>query len=161
MSAFLAQARETEERQGADVCIEIRRPFFDRDLVEFAFATPERLKLRGRTDKHLHRIAMRDIVPEVVRTRPTKASFMVTFLWHLPEFVAELQGDGAREYGKWVAGNRVAETCSELSGCDASDRSQWQFWALFGCGALDSQDRPAQRRLPEEERSSWQRRVSA
>lgn len=44
--------------------LEVRCPFLDRELVEFAVSLPTDLKLRGRTRKHLVKVAFADDVPE-------------------------------------------------------------------------------------------------
>jgi len=49
--------------------VELRYPFLDRDLVEFVFALPLALRIKGdrRLHKYILREAMRGIVPETVR----------------------------------------------------------------------------------------------
>ncbi|HEV2169480.1 MAG TPA: asparagine synthase-related protein, partial [Candidatus Binatus sp.] len=54
---------------------ETRRPFFDRRLIEFAFALPDDQLRRSGVDRYIVRHAMTGILPEVVRTRVTKANF--------------------------------------------------------------------------------------
>ena len=54
---------------------ETRRPFFDRRIIEFAFALPNDQLRRGGFERYIVRNAMTGILPEVVRTRITKASF--------------------------------------------------------------------------------------
>jgi asparagine synthase (glutamine-hydrolysing) len=79
-SGFLAHALELNERWTAARGIEGRHPFFDRRLVEFAFAIPEEQRLRGDQTRFVMREAMRDTLPESVRTRRSKASFTHTFV---------------------------------------------------------------------------------
>jgi asparagine synthase (glutamine-hydrolysing) len=52
--------------------IELRVPFLDHTLVEWAWRLPSRLKLRGRTGKYLLRQATRDLVPPPILERPKK-----------------------------------------------------------------------------------------
>ena len=52
--------------------VELRVPFLDHTLVEWAWRLPSRLKLRGGTGKHLLREATRDLVPREILTRPKK-----------------------------------------------------------------------------------------
>lgn len=54
---------------------EVRLPFLDHRLVEFAFACPAEQKLRNGMTKVLLRSAMRGILPEGVRTRVDKIGF--------------------------------------------------------------------------------------
>jgi asparagine synthase (glutamine-hydrolysing) len=55
--------------------VELRHPFHDRRLTEFLLNVPGGLLLHGREKKYLLRQAMRGTLPELVRTRQTKAPF--------------------------------------------------------------------------------------
>jgi asparagine synthase (glutamine-hydrolysing) len=55
--------------------LETRRPFYDRRLIEFAFALPNDQLRRDGFERFIVRQAMRGILPEAVRTRITKATF--------------------------------------------------------------------------------------
>src|SRR5208282_3268131 len=57
-AAYSQHARDIEEGLAASVGIELRRPLFSAPMVQFAFCTPESIRLRGQTDKYLHRRAM-------------------------------------------------------------------------------------------------------
>ena len=61
--ACLQFGRELSERQAAMCGIERRLPFWDRRIVEAAFATPEWLRSRDGEDKWLHRQAMQSWTP--------------------------------------------------------------------------------------------------
>ncbi len=63
------------EQARARVGLETRHPFFDRRLIEFAFALPNTQLRRDGFERYIVRQAMNGILPEVVRTRITKASF--------------------------------------------------------------------------------------
>lgn len=52
--------------------IEIRSPFLDHRLVEFAFSLPPRFMIRDGATKWLLRQAIKDIVPDMVRNRTDK-----------------------------------------------------------------------------------------
>jgi asparagine synthase (glutamine-hydrolysing) len=49
--------------------LEVRPPFLDHEIVEFAATLPERFKIRGRQQKYLLRRLMRGRLPEAVLTR--------------------------------------------------------------------------------------------
>ena len=51
----------------------------DHRFVQFAFLTPERLRLRGNVSKFIHRQALRDLLPDLVRERTDKAEFSLVF----------------------------------------------------------------------------------
>ena len=72
-------AMEMGERLYAQAGLEVRQPFWNARIVQFALATPERSRLRGGQDKWLHRQAMKGLLPETVLQRSDKAEFSVTF----------------------------------------------------------------------------------
>ncbi len=49
--------------------LEVRPPFLDHRIVEFAASLPESLKIRGSRQKYLLRELMRDKLPQAVLTR--------------------------------------------------------------------------------------------
>jgi asparagine synthase (glutamine-hydrolysing) len=49
--------------------LEVRSPFLDHEVVEFAASLPPELKLRGRTTKYLLKRAMRGTLPAAILTR--------------------------------------------------------------------------------------------
>ena len=55
--------------------VELRFPYWDRDLVEFMLRIPAHQLYRGARYKHVQRNAMRGLLPEIVRLRP-KGSFL-------------------------------------------------------------------------------------
>ena len=59
-----------EDRTSMAHGLEVRVPFLDRDLVEFAWSIPSRLKMRGNTTKHLFRRAMSGMLPEHTLKKP-------------------------------------------------------------------------------------------
>jgi asparagine synthase (glutamine-hydrolysing) len=52
--------------------LEIRSPFLDRELVEFAASLPLEYKLNGRSRKHILKVAFDDILPQEIAKRPKK-----------------------------------------------------------------------------------------
>jgi asparagine synthase (glutamine-hydrolysing) len=67
----------TEDRNSMAHSIEARVPFLDHRLVEYAAALPPGWQMRGPWNKHLLREAMRERIPESVRTRAEKFGFPV------------------------------------------------------------------------------------
>jgi asparagine synthase (glutamine-hydrolysing) len=55
-------------------CVEMRYPFLDRRVVEFALATPVEQKIRPGETRSIVRRALKGIMPEAVRIRRTKCS---------------------------------------------------------------------------------------
>ena len=72
---FLPHAFEHDDRSAAEAGFELRHPFHDRRLVEFAFALPPEQLWRHNQTKFVLRQAMRGLLPERVGQRPGKADF--------------------------------------------------------------------------------------
>jgi asparagine synthase (glutamine-hydrolysing) len=69
---------DIEERFNAYFNIISRRPFFDRRLLEFAFALPEEQRFSLKWPKEVLRRSMENILPENIRWRKGKADFSNT-----------------------------------------------------------------------------------
>jgi asparagine synthase (glutamine-hydrolysing) len=67
---------ERGDRMTMAASVELRPPFLDHRLAEFAFRLPSSLKLRDRTGKWVVRQVARPLLPEVIAHRP-KAGFRV------------------------------------------------------------------------------------
>lgn len=66
------------DRMSMAVSLEVRGPFLDYTLVEFAARLPTELRLRGITGKYLLRRAMQNILPEQILHRP-KLGFNIPY----------------------------------------------------------------------------------
>jgi asparagine synthase (glutamine-hydrolysing) len=76
-----------EDRNSMAHSIEARVPFLDHRLVEFCFRLPFEFKVNGAVTKDVLREAMRDVLPEEVRTRGDKIGFRAepTAAWELAD----------------------------------------------------------------------------
>jgi asparagine synthase (glutamine-hydrolysing) len=72
---------ESGERSGAEHGIDVRHPFFDRRIVEFAVAIPESQRWRDTTTKYVVRQALRDRLPPAVYSRAGKADGSMLVVW--------------------------------------------------------------------------------
>ncbi len=61
--------------------LELRVPFLDHKLVEYAATLPARLKLKGSTGKYLLRQAMKNVLPKQIINRPKKGFPVPTETW--------------------------------------------------------------------------------
>jgi asparagine synthase (glutamine-hydrolysing) len=61
-----------QDKMSMAASIETRVPFLDHELVELAFALPDKSKIRGRVGKNLLRVASRDLLPHQVIDRPKR-----------------------------------------------------------------------------------------
>jgi len=64
-----------EDRSSMAFGLEARVPFLDYRMVEFALGLPGEMKIKGATTKYLVRQALKNILPEAVRTRRDKMGY--------------------------------------------------------------------------------------
>ncbi|QLA15096.1 asparagine synthase (glutamine-hydrolyzing) [Desulfolutivibrio sulfoxidireducens] len=76
--------------------LEVRAPFLDRDLAEFACRLPITMKLRGETRKYILKKAVADILPKEILTRPKRGFLIPSAMWlreslkpHMDELLGE------------------------------------------------------------------------
>ena len=136
-SATNAEARESEERMAAHYGLEIRWPFFNLQLAQFAFSSPDRIRLRGSTHKFVHRQAMHGLLPPVVAERTTKADFMITFRRYLKEMEAVYCNEIASKREDWVVPDKLRDLFRiTQSGPTPNGMPEWQLWGVFCCDAI-------------------------
>jgi asparagine synthase (glutamine-hydrolysing) len=78
--------------------LEVRAPFLDKDLIEFVFPLPSRLKIKGVTAKYLLKQAMKDYLPKSIRNRKKKGFIIPTSLYlqkNLRDLVEDMLGESS------------------------------------------------------------------
>ena len=133
--AYDASAREAEEHIAALAGLELRAPFHNRRMIEFAFASPAHLRLRGRTTKWLHRHALRDLLPLSIRERRSKADFMVVFRNQLDAIGGELNEIELRR-ARWLSPEKVGDLYNSYRAGRLAGHVEWVLWSLIGCDAV-------------------------
>lgn len=131
--AYLQFGRELSERQAAMCGIERRQPFWDRRIVEAAFATPEWLRSRDGEDKWLHRQAMRGLLPLAILQRGDKANFTPVVQQQREEVCHAVQSAISRR-SSWVRAQRVRPPSEYAGRGGLADFAQW---ALVMADALE------------------------
>jgi asparagine synthase (glutamine-hydrolysing) len=134
--AFNITAREWEERFSATLGLELRSPYWNARIVQFAFSTPERLRSLGRSTKRFHRQALRRALPALVLDRTTKADFMVMFRRQLAAEDSDLRAAVSRRSADWVRPDLAGALLDRGPGGPAGSTPEWQLWTLVGCDAL-------------------------
>jgi asparagine synthase (glutamine-hydrolysing) len=76
---FQVHSEEMEDRAATRAGVEQRNPFYDRRIIEFAFALPEDQRWRGRFRKRILRNAVAGLLPPAVGRRHDKAEFSGTY----------------------------------------------------------------------------------
>jgi asparagine synthase (glutamine-hydrolysing) len=111
--------------------LELRVPFLDHKLVEFAAQLPQRMKLQGSTGKVLLRRIMKNVLPASILRRPKKGFPVPTMSWlrgPLKEFTRETllaPGAACRNYFDPQVLQQIVDR-HEARG----DRQQ-EIWALL------------------------------
>jgi len=134
--AYSSFARETEARSMARQGLELRLPFYDPKIIQFALSTPERLRSLGRSTKYFHRRALRGALPESVLRRTTKADFMSTFRRQLDESETELGSRIAERRRNWIEPDRAVSLIERRREPSLAGWVEWRLWSLAGCDAL-------------------------
>jgi asparagine synthase (glutamine-hydrolysing) len=138
-SAYNAHALELEERLASSVGIELRRPFYDANFIQFCFDAPLRLHMRGSVDKYLHRRALANHLPREVINRRTKAEFCGTFLSYTTEVRRYMERELSEEARGWIDCRELERALGKYGEEDRnSSWTEWRVWALMGCDAVAS-----------------------
>jgi len=72
---FMPYGLEVLDRCVSNFGIEARYPYFDKRLVEFCLKLPAPLKLHRGLNRYIVRLALKDILPDVIRNRKDKSDF--------------------------------------------------------------------------------------
>jgi asparagine synthase (glutamine-hydrolysing) len=134
--AYDALARELEERLSSSQQLELRKPFYNEKVIQFAFSTPEWLRARGRTSKWLHRQALKGMLPAQVLTRSGKAEFTVTFRQQLQSLGAEMLHEIVARRAAWIRPQRAIEIYTDYHTIASDAWAEWGLWSVVGCDAL-------------------------
>jgi len=135
---FNIGAGEWSDRELAALGLEIRHPYRTRQVVEFGFTVPDRMLVRGKSNRWLHREALGRLLPENVRQRQSKAEFSVTYARAIAELRIRIE---ALAWGG-LAGRLEADRILAMyrSAAGGADRGRlpggFQLWGAFGCALL-------------------------
>jgi len=129
LSGWQAHALEENDKEAAAHRIEERHPFFDRKLVEFLFAVPEELRVRGPRVKFILRQAMQGRLPQSALNRVTQAEFS-DCLWAAMEEIdaMSLFEHSALQDRGWVHADVLRRRYQ--AGRREPGHGPWLFWAF-------------------------------
>jgi asparagine synthase (glutamine-hydrolysing) len=137
-SGWSSLQRDLTDRYGSWFGIELRHPFLDRRVIEFAMALPEEQRWQRNETKFVLRQAMRGLLPETVRQRRTKADFS-----HVHPKAMHAQG-GERLFDSlaivslgWVDCEQVRNMYRHMAtrfaqGDEDYTTYMWPLWMIFG-----------------------------
>ena len=131
--AFLVFARDYLARQCARGGYQLRSPMYSRSFIQFAFATPEHIRLRGAAKKYTHAQAMTNFLPDVVTRRKDKADFMICFERILDTMQVCFTGQFAeRNPDVFDAAGLFALYRAFREG-GYGEKPSWELWGCFSC----------------------------
>ena len=133
---YVTLARGINERRASRIGLEWRQPFWNARIIQAAFATPERLRLRGHENKWLHRHALTGLLPEPVLQRRTKAEFSVAFSRYWAEVRLQLMDDVLPKRRNWVELSNFNVLLGRAFEPQSNDWSEGIAWTLFGLDAV-------------------------
>lgn len=139
--------RDALSLQAARLGIESRTPMYSRRFIEFAFKTPERLRLHGNRRKYLHACAMQELLPPEVTQRQTKAEFSLAFERHL----SILNGPNGMTWPftghGFLDSGGLERLCRKYRDKPLYSRPVWELWAVLACDDLLRAERDRELRL--------------
>jgi len=135
-SALGSQVMERLNRRAAHAHLEMRHPLGDPRIVQFAFSTPERLRLRGDRSKYVHVRAMEGLMPDAILERRTKAEFSVVFREHLDGMQGILAEALARRQSAWVTQEGLARLFKICHDKPQLGWPLWVLWAIYGTTSM-------------------------
>lgn len=131
----LETSRNRISRQSARVGYEPRYPMYSRGFVEFAFSTPENIRMKGSRKKQIHVEAMKSILPAVVSQRQSKADFSIAFHRHFENIGSAFarMSSTSRAYVDPAGASKLHGICR---GLPVGEGPIWELWAVFACLGL-------------------------
>lgn len=133
--AYGLLARELNERRAARMGLEWRQPFWNQSVVQTAFSTPERVRLRSE-NKWLHRRAMTGLLPETVLWRSTKAEFSVVFARNWDELLRSIETRTLAKRREWIDPVEFTRLMNSAFSPDCQEWAEGIAWTLFGLDAV-------------------------
>lgn len=134
LSNFLLSSQG--DRVGMAHSIEMRHPFLDYRVIDFAFRLPSKWKIRGLNEKYLLKHAYRADIPERITKRakqPYRAPIRELFFAGAPEdYVDDLLGEDALKRTGYFNPLKVARLYAKFRNCADEFASEFQNMALIG-----------------------------
>ena len=117
---------------GAHVSLELRHPLHTPAMAQYAFSTPERIRLRGGVNKYHHRRALQGILPQAVLDRIGKAEFSILFRRHLDEMQESLTAI-PRARPRWIESAGMARLIRAYHEGSPPYAAMRILWCIHSC----------------------------
>lgn len=135
-AAYRYLGKEEDDVFNAGFAIETRRPLDTFRIVQYAFSTPERLRLRGDLSKVIHRQALRDVMPATILERRTKAEFSVVFRRYLDQLQEAVTRGIPHRRQEWVAPEGMTRLFRTYRESPRLGWPIWPLWLIYACDRL-------------------------
>lgn len=126
------------DRLGGRLGIDYRHPFRSKGMVEFAFATPEHLRLRGHLNKYLHRKSLVGTMPQLVLERTTKAYFNSISRRQVEALREIFTNDLPRRRADWLSDGQMRALFDHYVDNPQIGWPYWILWGFLGADVLSS-----------------------
>lgn len=130
---YKAIVHEQSDRYASEFGFESRRPFYNIKMVEFSLMVPHELLFANGIGKHLHRRAMKGLLPEAVLKRNTEAEFSSVYLTHLPYCAERVLRPASTHELSWVQHSHLKRIHQGISSSSNAGVCASIFWGLLGC----------------------------
>jgi len=143
MEIFLANflLSSQGDRVGMAHSIEMRHPFLDYRVIDFAFRLPAKWKIRGLNEKYLLKQAFKGMIPESIASRakqPYRAPIRELFYPEAPaDYVDELLSERSLKESGYFNASKVSRLYAKFRASRSDFSSEFQNMALIG--ALSTQ----------------------
>lgn len=124
--------REQDDRLNAALGLETRRPLDTVPMMEFALATPERMRLRGDQNKYMHVGALRTVLPSEVLDRKTKAEFSSVIRCGLDQLENWFVHEAPDKWDKWLDRRGVRDLFRFYKDNPRQGWPIWVLWSIYG-----------------------------
>ena len=131
--AFDHYGAEIGERLGADSGVEIRHPFRTAKFVQYAFSTPERLRLRGDLRKLIHVQSMQGVLPSAILERRSKADFAGVFSKYLDQMPDVFTKELPKKRAAWCNPEGMSDMFHLYQKQPELGWQNWALWNFYGC----------------------------
>ena len=132
-NAFTLLVHERQVRQSARCGYDLRFPMYARKFMEFAFAVPERMRMRGAVTKFVHIRALADLIPNIVASRRSKAEFSLAFTRHLDKIRTVLVEDLPLNGNGNLDSTGMARLYDFYCKAPYGQKPIWELWGIFSC----------------------------
>ncbi len=133
---FLGYAHEYMSRNAARTGYELRSPMYAREFIEFTFAIPSQLRMRGGVRKFIHVEAMRGMLPDKVLRRRSDVRFNLPFERHLDTLASPMVGSILRCSSDLVGPSGLAGLCGMYRDRQHTSSPMYELWGVVGCNNL-------------------------